>query len=667
MPQEIWLADLIHKQHRYFRVMPLGIGHVASYAQGLFGDNYLFRFFKNPDNLAAETFKSKPLIAGFTNSTATLRLSYDMAVRLKKCHPETIIVMGGPNFSYLPGEQSKFLKNHPLVDIYICGDGEVPFSKLLAHLETIGFNVHELKQSKVQLDGCCYLSDGQLIAGDLPPRPDIEDIPSPYLNGMLDQFFDEGMAPLVQFTRGCPFTCTYCVEGTPYYTRIRRSSLERLEAELRYIGDRTDRTELNLADANFGMFKNDIEAAEVIAKIQEIKGWPKRVYAFGGKNRKDTVLETYRQLKHGTFRYTTSLQTTSQTVLENIRRNNISVSALMDMAQIAKNLDWGSNTELITGLPGDTREVHLETIRTVIDAGIRHITIYPLAVTAGSELDSPGNRQKFQMQTRFSIFWDYLGYYQFNSEKFPSAEIVEMVVGSSSLTFEDYLHCHLFDLSVSLFYNDGYFSEIERLLQTLNLPVFDFLKTCHDLVLEDANSVLGQVYADIKEYIKDTTWETEEEAEEFIAGEGNLAEYMKIEYKHNYDIVRNLVFMTGARELHSIAEKALIAQLNKAGLLNDALQIYVDEIIRFSLCRRDDPFNTDAVFEDEFQFDCAELYQRDFKANPLEFQRPGKQKLRFTHSSQLAEEIKKIPTDKTGAEVLLSKPLGYYYRAFQVM
>ncbi len=58
-------------------------------------------------------------------------------------------------------------------------------------------------------------------------------------------------------------------------------------------------THLNLADANFGMYSNDIETAKVIAKIQEREGWPKRVYAFGGKNRKDTVLETYDQLTLG--------------------------------------------------------------------------------------------------------------------------------------------------------------------------------------------------------------------------------------------------------------------------------------------------------------------------------------------------------------------------------
>ncbi len=165
-PQEIWLAELFHKQlGGNFRTMPLGVGYVASYAQSLFGHNYLFRLLKNPDNLTAQVFKSRPLIVGFTNNICSLKLSYDMAVRLKKYHPETIIVMGGANFPYLPQKQSKFLKEHPIIDIYIRGDGEVPFSKLLAHLETIAFSVPELKRSKVQLDGCYYIMLNQVQRG----------------------------------------------------------------------------------------------------------------------------------------------------------------------------------------------------------------------------------------------------------------------------------------------------------------------------------------------------------------------------------------------------------------------------------------------------------------------------------------------------------------------
>ena len=47
---------------------------------------------------------------------------------------------------------------------------------------------------------------------------DLSEIPSPYLEGKMDEFFDGKLQPTIQTTRGCPFTCTFCVEGLSYYS-----------------------------------------------------------------------------------------------------------------------------------------------------------------------------------------------------------------------------------------------------------------------------------------------------------------------------------------------------------------------------------------------------------------------------------------------------------------
>ena len=66
---------------------------------------------------------------------------------------------------------------------------------------------------------------------------DIEDIPSPWLTGIQDEFFDGKLAPMIETNRGCPFTCTFCVQGVRKYTR--RSTTSRWIASRRrssYIG-----------------------------------------------------------------------------------------------------------------------------------------------------------------------------------------------------------------------------------------------------------------------------------------------------------------------------------------------------------------------------------------------------------------------------------------------
>ena len=37
---------------------------------------------------------------------------------------------------------------------------------------------------------------------------DLDEIPSPYLTGILDKFFDGNLTPFLETNRGCPFTCS---------------------------------------------------------------------------------------------------------------------------------------------------------------------------------------------------------------------------------------------------------------------------------------------------------------------------------------------------------------------------------------------------------------------------------------------------------------------------
>lgn len=676
--EEIWLTDLYHQQQpvQYF---PLGIGYVASYARKLFPNRYSFRLFTDPDKFAKESYRGKPLIVGMRNDLGNTKLSYDLIVRLKKRHPDTIIVMGGPNYPIDSEKQAEFLRDRPLTDFFVFRDGEIPFSKLLEHLESAEFDVTELKRSKVHIPGCHYLSNGQMVAGELPDRISPAEIPSPYLTGLFDHFFEEGLIPAVQFTRGCPFSCAYCTEGNSYFNKVRRFSLEQFKEEVRYIAARKNSVSdvLLIADTNFGMYKQDIEAARIIAAVQNDEGWPKRIHGCGGKNKKENVLATYRQFAPGTFIYGASVQSTDPDVLKNIKRRNVSVAVLTDMVREAEKYGYSSFTELILGLPGDSKSSYLKSLRMTIEAGMREIWIYTLYLLPGSETDVTEYRRKFQIIPHFGILRKSMGYYHFGSETFVSAEIAELGVVNSAMTFEDYLWCRMFNLSMMLFYSSGYFSEAEALLKRLDLSVFDFLEKCHRCVSEYPADALTQFYADIRSYIEETTWETREEAEAFLADRARLEEYAATEYKQRFEIARVIASFRYGEQMHRIARKSLSDQLDEAGMLNEGLRTYTDELFRFSLYRKKEVLNTDDVFEDEFEFDFVGLHRLNFQADPWDFFQNGKQKLRFAHNSRAVAEIRKLydGSDMSSMQrmknivynVETAKPLDHYFRDFEVI
>ena len=89
------------------------------------------------------------------------------------------------------------------------------------------------------VDGCVFIhpdKEKALVKGSKPPRIKfLDDIPSPYLNGMLDVFFDGRLSPFIETNRGCPFKCSFCHTGSNYYQKIHMFSLERIKTELEYI------------------------------------------------------------------------------------------------------------------------------------------------------------------------------------------------------------------------------------------------------------------------------------------------------------------------------------------------------------------------------------------------------------------------------------------------
>ena len=42
---------------------------------------------------------------------------------------------------------------------------------------------------------------------------DLETIPSPYLTGILDEFFETNLIPIIETNRGCPYRCTFIAQG----------------------------------------------------------------------------------------------------------------------------------------------------------------------------------------------------------------------------------------------------------------------------------------------------------------------------------------------------------------------------------------------------------------------------------------------------------------------
>ncbi len=554
---EIWLADLTYTQQQISSdVVPAAIGGIASFTMHNLNLEKKIRLFKYPEKLAvALENKEFPQIIGFSNYLWNLELSYNFAKAIKELNPKTIIIFGGPNYPLTADEQEKFLREHPEIDFYIVREGEIAFSNLV--VELINNDFDKMKINEKLLSVHFINKTNQVILNDTIKRiNDLTQIPSPYTNGLLDEFFDGKLRPILQTNRGCPFSCTFCVEGKLYYNRVYTNSQEKINSELEYMGGKIMETKskglinaLLIVDSNFGMYNQDIPTCEKIAECQKKYGWPEFISVNTGKNNKEKVLNAAK-IVNGAMRLDGSVQTLNPETLKNIKRSNIDADGLMNLAIGSSEINADSRSEIILALPGETKETHFETIRTILNAGFTHVVSYQLMMLPGTELNTPETREEFGMQFRYRVLPRDYGFFHINNKKIVAVDIEEICVSTNSLSFEDYVDCRKMHLIIQIFNNDGVFETVLKFLRELGIKLSDWMDLIYEEQLEGETKILFNKY---EKHTREELWKDKKDLKKFIHSSGVIERYV------NGDLGFNLIstFKAIAMTRHIIGLKEL--------------------------------------------------------------------------------------------------------------
>ncbi len=160
----------------------------------------------------------EPDVLGISVTCWNGRDVYEVCRLVGAVRPECAIVLGGPEVGPIATD---VLERHPAVHAVVRGEGEMTFAELLGELARGG--------KAWRVDGLAVRKGDEIVTtADRALIADLDDIPSPYLSGVLAP--RDGGAYLETF-RGCPHRCAYCFEGKGY-GRIRSFSPERIAAEL---------------------------------------------------------------------------------------------------------------------------------------------------------------------------------------------------------------------------------------------------------------------------------------------------------------------------------------------------------------------------------------------------------------------------------------------------
>ena len=413
---------------------------------------------------------------------------------LKETYPNIKIILGGPE---LPHRNPNFLKENDYIDSIVIGEGELAVLEILT----------------------AYLDKKPLEQVYEFDRIQDLNLPSPYTLGLFDDLIkqhpDIEWVPTLETDRGCPYSCTFCDWGSATASKMYKIYDDRILADLQWVAD-NKLPYLALTSSNFGIFKDrDIMIADMIVKTNKDKGFPSGISVSYAKNSNDTVLEIVKKFIDVNIQtgITLSLQTTTEEVLENIKRKNMKINSIDEIIGSAKEKNVPALTELILGMPGETVKTWKTTLEQILINEIPTLDVYFLQLLVNSPMYVK-QIQEYDLKT----FYAYDFFYGVQNEKFEYdkkhkiSESIEVIKSTNTISeneMEDVAVFTAFILGLHMFGISNIISTY--LYQTQNKSYIEFYTQLYDHLKQNdivLNGWLDQLKTGLQDWKKTGYMET---------------------------------------------------------------------------------------------------------------------------------------------------------------
>ena len=436
---------------------------------------------------AIEIIKN-PYLAAFSCSVWNMEYNKVLAKRVRDQYPDCFIVFGGHN---IREDDVSLLQSEPYIDILIYGEGETVLPELLKALPN---NALE------SVDNIAFRSGQEYVRTKRSICSDISVLPSPYLTGVFDDLIERNSGvdwlAVLETNRGCPYSCAYCdwCAGK----KMRHFPLEKVLGEIDWFAK--NKVEYCFcADSNFGMFDRDVKIAEYLVASKRKTGYPKVFRPCYEKNSAERVFRICSTLnsegmdKGATMAY----QTLSESALRNIGRKNLTMEHFSSLLKWYNEAGIPTYSELILGLPGETKESFCQGICRLLENGQHNsINVYHcemLPNSAMSDKDFVKKHGILQIKVPFN---------HIHSAIKRDEEVQEysyLVRATDTLPAEDWVYANLFSITVQCFHSLGFLRCFSIYLNyEKKVKYIDFFSGLLNYILS-ADGRLGELWRGFRE------------------------------------------------------------------------------------------------------------------------------------------------------------------------
>lgn len=397
------------------------------------------------EQILEDIYRRNPDVIGLSCYIWNVQYAMDLVHDVHKVMPDVDIWLGGPEVSF---DAPDLLAREPEVLGVMKGEGEETFAGLLRAYERLGCTVRKADCRSEELqDFWRHLSDianltyrtGTLAGGEirdqqLRPVMDMSRIPFLYPN--LEGF--EHRIVYYESSRGCPFSCSYCLSSIDKSVRFR--SLEQVKQELDFFIERKV-PQVKFVDRTFNCRKS--HAMEIWHYIQQHDNG---VTNFHFEIAADLIdqegLELIRQMRPGLIQLEIGVQSTNPDTIREIHRKMDLDKVRHVVAQINAGHNVHQHLDLIAGLPYEDYESFRRSFNDVYAMEPEQLQLGFLKVLKGSYM--------YEMAKQYDLVYRTLPPYE--------------VLSTRWLPYSDVLRLKGVEDMVEVYYNSRQYTRTLELL-----------------------------------------------------------------------------------------------------------------------------------------------------------------------------------------------------------
>ncbi len=383
----------------------------------------------SPEDVLSEVYKQKPDVLMFSCYIWNIAMVEEVSREFHKLCPTVPIWVGGPEVSY---EVEDFLEKHPQIQGIMMGEGEETLHRLCQY-----YVLGELEEVLRSIKGIAYRStqSEEIMVNEWRPVSDMSGLPFAY-NRMED--FSNRII-YYESSRGCPFSCSYCLSSIDKQLRFR--DIELVKEELLFFMEQKV-PQIKFVDRTFNCRHDHAMAIWQFIKDHD-NGITNFHFEISADLLREEELELISTMRPGLIQLEIGVQSTNEATILEIHRTMRLESVKEVVRRIKSFGNIHQHLDLIAGLPYENYDCFGRSFDEIYALKPNQLQMGFLKVLKGSYM--------YEHKEEYGILYHDMPPYE--------------VMATHWLSYDDVLRMKRVEEMLEVYYNSGQFEVTMQVLE----------------------------------------------------------------------------------------------------------------------------------------------------------------------------------------------------------